>query len=309
MVVMNMTNEQRQALVAYCEQNNIPVGQGTALKDHTSFRIGGPAALLAIPENGQQLGELCALAQDLGVRWTVLGNGSNVLASDDGYDGLVVKTTGMHTVTISHGMVMAEAGITLYRLATEVGAQELTGLEFAQGIPGTLGGAIYMNAGAYEGEMSQVLEAVSAYDVTNRKVLSFTRDQLELGYRTSIFTKHPDWIILGAIFSLEYGEGQEIFAKMGDLAKRRREKQPLDKPSAGSTFKRPEGYFAAKLIDDCGLKGLSVGGAQVSEKHAGFVVNTGDATAADVKELIRRVQSSVLERTGVELEPEIKFLG
>ena len=304
-----MTNEQKQALLAFAKEHNIPMGEGSALRDHTSFRIGGPAALLAAPENGQELGELCALAQDLGVNWALLGNGSNMLVADEGFDGLVVKTVGLNNCTISHGMIMAEAGITLYRLATEAGAQELTGLEFAQGIPGTLGGAIYMNAGAYDGEMSQVLEAVSAYDVTNRKVLSFTKDQLELGYRTSIFTKHPDWIILGAILNLEYGEGQEIFAKMGDLAKQRREKQPLDKPSAGSTFKRPVGHFAAKLIDDCGLKGLTVGGAQVSEKHAGFVVNIGDATAADVKELIRQVQHTVKERTGVELEPEIRFLG
>lgn len=304
-----MTELQKQALMAYAKENNVAMGEQVSLKDHTSFRIGGPAALLAIPENGQQLAELCALAQDHGVRWAILGNGSNVLAADEGFDGLVIKTTGMNACTISHGMIMAEAGITLYKLATEAGAQELTGLEFAQGIPGTLGGAVYMNAGAYDGEMSQVLEAVSAYDVTNRKVLSFTKDQLELGYRTSIFTKHPDWIILGAIFKLEYGEGQEIFAKMGDLAKRRREKQPLDKPSAGSTFKRPEGHFAAKLIDDCGLKGLSAGGAQVSEKHAGFVINNGDATAADVKTLMSQVRNIVLEKTGVALEPEVKFLG
>jgi len=304
-----MTNLQKQALMAYAKEHNVAMGENVALKDHTSFRIGGPAALLAIPENGQQLADLCALAEDNGVRWTVIGNGSNILAADEGFDGLVIKTTGMNAITISHGMVMAEAGVTLYKLATEVGAQELTGLEFAQGIPGTLGGAVYMNAGAYEGEMSQVLMAVSAYDTTNRKVLSFTKDQLELGYRTSIFTKHPDWIILGAMFELEYGEGQEIFAKMGDLAKLRREKQPLDKPSAGSTFKRPEGHFAAKLIDDCGLKGRSVGGAQVSEKHAGFLVNNGSATAADVKELMAQVCSVVLEQTGVELEPEIKFLG
>lgn len=304
-----MNIEQKQALLAYARENNIPMGEDVSLKDHTSFRIGGPAALLTIPANGQELAALCALADDLGVRWVILGNGSNVLAADEGFDGLVIKTTGMNTITISHGMVMAEAGVTLYKLATEAGAQELTGLEFAQGIPGTLGGAIYMNAGAYEGEMSQVVTAVSAYDTANRKVLSFTRDQLELGYRTSIFTKHPEWIILGAIFELEYGEGQEIFANMGDLAKLRREKQPLDKPSAGSTFKRPEGYFAAKLIDDCGLKGCTVGGAQVSEKHAGFVVNLGDATAADVKQLICRVQDTVRENTGVELEPEIKFLG
>lgn len=275
---------------------------------HTTFRIGGPARLMALPWDRKEAAAVVRTAAEAGVRPFFLGNGSNLLVSDQGYEGLIIKSSGLDQTREVNRRLRAESGIPLARLAMAALGRGLTGLEFVHGIPGTLGGAVVMNAGAYGGEMAQVLTAVTYLDETG-KINTIPASECGLSYRHSLFSDHPDWLILEAEMELQPGEAEDIRARMDDLAARRREKQPLEWPSAGSTFKRPEGHFAADLIDQCGLKGLSVGGAQVSEKHAGFLVNKGNATAADMLGLIDLVKERVLRETGVELEPEVKFLG
>ena len=275
---------------------------------HTTFRIGGPARLMALPRSAGEARGAVRTAAELGMAPFFLGNGSNLLVADGGYEGFIVKTGGLDQVREVKGRLRAESGIPLARLAMAALGRGLTGLEFAHGIPGSLGGAVVMNAGAYGGEMVQVLAAVTYLDRAG-ETRTLPAAECGLGYRHSLFAHRPDWLILEAELALQPGDGAAIKARMDDLAVRRREKQPLDLPSAGSTFKRPEGHFAAALIDQCGLKGLTVGGAQVSEKHAGFVVNAGGATAEDVRRLMDQVREAVLSRTGVALEPEVKFLG
>ncbi|MCI6398328.1 UDP-N-acetylmuramate dehydrogenase, partial [Lawsonibacter sp.] len=223
-------------------------------------------------------------------------------------EGFVLKVSGLDRVWEANRRLRAESGISLARLARAALGRGLTGLEFAHGIPGTLGGAVVMNAGAYGGEMVQVLTAVTYLDGAGEE-RTLPAAECALTYRHSLFSDHPDWLVLEAELELQPGDAEAIQARMDELAAKRREKQPLEWPSAGSTFKRPEGRFAAALIEECGLKGTRVGGAQVSEKHAGFLVNRGGATADDVRRLIARVQETVLARTGVALEPEVKFLG
>ena len=278
------------------------------LSRHTTFRIGGPARLMALPRSAGEARGVARAAAELGAASFFLGNGSNLLVSDGGYEGLIVKTGGLDQVREVNRRLRAESGIPLARLALAALGRGLTGLEFAHGIPGSLGGAVVMNAGAYGGEMAQVLTAVTWLDRAG-ETHTLPAAECALSYRHSLFSDHPDWLILEAELALQPGDGAAIKARMDDLAARRREKQPLDLPSAGSTFKRPEGHFAAALIDQCGLKGLTVGGAQVSEKHAGFVVNAGGATAEDVRRLMDRIRETVLRQTGVELEPEVKLLG
>ena len=277
---------------------------------HTFFRIGGPARRMAYPETEAQLVELLEAADRLGVETFLLGNGSNLLVSDAGLDRLVIETsaamTGMEEG--EDGRISASAGVVLARLADYACRLSLTGLEFAHGIPGTLGGAVCMNAGAYDGEMKQVLESVRVW-VPGEGVREFSQEELDLGYRHSVFTDRPELVVLGATVRLQTGEQEAIRERMRELMARRKKTQPLEYPSAGSTFKRPVGHFAGGLIEQCGLKGLTVGGAQVSEKHAGFVINIGGATCADVMELIRQVQEIVYDRTGVRLEPEVRIIG
>ena len=255
---------------------------------HTSFRIGGPARLMALPRSREEAVRAVQAAMELGIRPFYLGNGSNLLVADRGYEGFILKTGGMDQVR-------------------EVN-RRLAGLEFAHGIPGSLGGAVTMNAGAYGGEMVQVLTAVTFLDGEGH-VVTLPVEACRLTYRHSDFTEHPERLILEAEFELRQGDGSESRAKMEELARRRKEKQPLEYPSAGSTFKRPEGYFAAALIEQCGLKGRRVGGAQVSEKHAGFVINRGDATCADVLALVEEIRAAVFRETGVTLELEVRTLG
>ena len=277
---------------------------------HTSFRIGGPARRMAFPERGEQLVLLLDAAERLGARPLVIGNGTNLLAPDEGLDRLVIDTTaGLDRLEagVAFGTITAEAGVSLARLADFACRQGLTGLEFAHGIPGSVGGGVCMNAGAYGGEMAQVVcEATVLFPEGGVRKLAGA--ELDFGYRHSLLTDRPDAVVLSAVFRLEPGDPAAIRARMRELMERRRASQPLDLPSAGSTFKRPEGHFAGTLIDQCGLKELAVGGAQVSGKHAGFVVNRGGATAADVRELIEKVQAAVLEQTGVRLEPEVKII-
>ena len=277
------------------------------MSKHTTFRIGGPAALMALPKTAGEAKAAVKTARELGIEPFFLGNGSNLLVADEGYPGFIIKLTwdfdGIREV--NRGLEAGSA-VLLSRLSNALVGRGLTGLEFAGGIPGSVGGAVTMNAGAYGGEMAQVLESVTFLDEAG-EVCTLPVSECGFGYRKSIFSQRK-CLILRARFRLEQGDGYAIKARMDELAAKRREKQPLEYPSAGSMFKRPPGHFAAALIDQCGLKGLAVGGAQVSEKHAGFVVNRGGATCADVLELVRRVKEEVLRHTGVELEMEVKVL-
>lgn len=278
------------------------------MKNHTTFRIGGPADALALPKTPEEVAEVVRFCHEHAQPYYVLGNGSNLLVSDEGYRGLVLQLyrnfndiqVNGETITVQSGAMLAAVARTAYQTG-------LTGLEFASGIPGPIGGAVVMNAGAYGGEMKNVLKEVTVL-TKEGEVLVIPAKALELGYRTSVIPKNG-WIVLGAVLQLKKGDQEQILARMEELKEQRITKQPLDLPSAGSTFKRPEGYFAGKLIMDAGLRGFTVGGAQVSEKHCGFVVNRGNATAADVWELICEVKRRVKEMTGVELEPEVKLLG
>ncbi len=278
------------------------------LSAHTTFRIGGPARLMALPKSREEAIAAVQAARALDLSPFFLGNGSDLLVSDEGYDGFVIKTGGLDQAICTGERLEAGSGLLLSRLATAAYQNGLTGLEFAHGIPGSVGGGAVMNAGAYGGELSQVLTSITFLDEEGEPV-TLPAGACALTYRHTIFTDHPQWLILEAGFALSPGDPVAIKARMDELGQRRRSKQPLDLPSAGSTFKRPEGHFAGALIEQCGLKGVGVGGAQVSEKHAGFVVNRGGATADDVRRLMELIQSTVLRETGVMLEPEVKFLG
>ncbi len=277
------------------------------MSKHTTFRIGGPAALMALPRTAGEAKAAVNAARELGVEPFFLGNGSNLLVADEGYPGFIVKLAGEsdQIQEVNRGLEAGSA-VLLSRLSNALLGRGLTGLEFASGIPGSVGGAVTMNAGAYGGEIAQVLESVTFLDESG-EVCTLPASECGFGYRHSIFSDRK-CLILKARFHLEKGDPAAIKARMEELAAKRREKQPVDFPSAGSMFKRPPGYFAAALIDQCGLKGLTVGGAQVSEKHAGFVINRGGATCADVLELVRQVKEAVLRQTGVELEMEVRVL-
>ena len=285
------------------------VKEGVLLSSCTSFRTGGPADLAAYPGNSKELGELLRLCRQEGVPCYILGNGTNVLAPDEGFRGVVILTSEMREISIKEetGVVKAGAGVLLSTLSMECAKRSLTGLEYARGIPGSVGGAVVMNAGAYGGEVKDSLISVTVMSGEGGEPFKMKAEELELGYRHSIIPERG-FVVLEAEFELVKGDHDSIFALMDELSARRKEKQPLEYPSAGSTFKRPEGYFAGKLIEDAGLKGFSVGGAQVSEKHAGFVINKGGATSADIMNLIKEVQRRVYEASGVMLEPEVKFM-
>lgn len=288
--------------------------EGEPMSRHTSFRIGGPARLMALPRTEEEARQTLQAARALEIPPFFLGNGSNLLVADEGYEGFIVKLTGelegLRVIPPErpglNGRLEAGGGLSLSRLSRAALEHGLTGLEFAQGIPGSVGGAVTMNAGAYGGEIQQVLvqAAVLEQDGTKRLI---SGANCEFGYRHSRFSD-GELLICRAVFALPEGDRQEIASRMEDFAQRRREKQPLEYPSAGSMFKRPQGHFAAALIDQCGLKGFTVGGAQVSEKHAGFVVNRGSATCADVLSLVEQVKERVLAQTGVELEMEVRVL-
>ena len=277
---------------------------------HCSFRIGGPARALAVPQDVMSLAKLCSILKDNHIAPMMLGNGTNILFPDEGLEELFLVSTEelQKMFLLPDGALYAEAGVPLARLATFAQQNGLGGLEFASGIPGTVGGGTIMNAGAYGGELKDVIESVVCLYVPEPRLYELNNEQCAFAYRTSLFKRMGGCLILSVVFRLEKGEGEAIAAKMRELNERRRDKQPLDLPSAGSAFKRPEGYFAAKLIEDCGLKGYRIGGAQVSEKHAGFVVNTGGATSHEVYDLMFRVRSAVYEKTGVVLEPEVILL-
>ena len=279
------------------------------MNKHISFRVGGPAKRMAFPKNAEQVVLLMNFAEEVGARPLVIGNGTNLLAPDEGLDRLVINMAGEFASVGKTGEteLSATAGISLARLALFACEQGLTGLEFAHGIPGTLGGAVCMNAGAYGGEMKDVITSVTLLDPA-RGIVTLSRDEMQFSYRRSILSDHPEYVVLSASFRLQKGDADAINAKMRELMEKRRASQPLEYPSAGSTFKRPTGYYAGPLIEGCGLKGVRVGGAEVSQKHAGFVINVGNATCVDVLALIEKVQKTVYDAHGVMLEPEVKIV-
>lgn len=278
------------------------------MKLHTTFRVGGPADYFLLPETKEQVRDVIRLCLEEEIPYYIMGNGSNLLVSDKGYRGVVIQFyRQMETITVEGERIRALAGASLAKVANAALKASLTGFEFAAGIPGTLGGACIMNAGAYGGELKDVLEEITVL-TREGELLVLGKEELDMGYRTSAASK-KGYTILEAVIGLKTGNPEEIKAVMDDLAQRRSSKQPLEYPSAGSTFKRPEGYFAGKLIQDAGLRGFRVGGAMVSEKHCGFVINYENATAADVCELIHQIQERVKESSGVMLEPEVKRLG
>lgn len=276
---------------------------------HTTFRVGGPADYYLIPQNAEQVKAVVTLCKEKEIPYFVLGNGSNLLVSDEGYRGAVIQIfRNMSKITVEgNDVIRAEAGALLSTVSRTALNNSLTNMEFASGIPGTLGGAVTMNAGAYGGEMKDILQEVTVL-TEEGEVLTLQAEKLALGYRTSCI-KTKNYIVLEAMMKLEKGQQEKIQARMDELKEQRVTKQPLEFPSAGSTFKRPEGYFAGKLIQDAGLAGYKIGGAEVSAKHCGFIVNSGNGTAKDIMDLIRYVQKTVWENAKVELETEVKMLG
>ena len=301
-----MSDEIVTRLINITGKDNVRINE--PMKNHTTFKIGGPAQYYVTPESVTQIQEVVSLCKDKNISLHVIGNGSNILVGDDGVDGVVLALFNTFSdYEIKDNMITAQAGMSLIKLAVIALREGLTGLEFASGIPGSVGGAVYMNAGAYDGQMKDVVTSVTVLDEAgNIRILG--RDELDMGYRTSAVAKH-NMIVLQVIIELKAGDKEQIKDRMNQLSELRKQKQPLEYPSAGSTFKRPEGYFAGKLIADAGLKGYSIGGAAVSEKHAGFVVNMGGATAKDVVELTDYIKKRIIEQFGVTLELEIKKIG
>ena len=295
-----------EALKGYVPSENIHLKEQMA--EHTTFRIGGEADCLIELENEEQLCRLQSYLSIIEAPFFILGNGSNLLVSDEGYRGVILQIgRKMGRIVIDGCSITAQAGALLSQVSRAALEHSLTGLEFACGIPGTVGGGVVMNAGAYGSEMSSVVTQVTVVGRNGERMV-LSKDAMEFGYRTSTIKNHP-FTVTEVTFVLNYGQQGEIKSKMEELAARRREKQPLEYPSAGSVFKRPEGYYAGELIMKAGLRGAQIGGARVSDKHCGFVVNTGKATAADVKDLIEEIQEQVWDKFGVELQPEIVFLG
>lgn len=295
-----------EALQKFVPYENIHLQEPMA--DHTTFRIGGPADCFVRLENEKQLKDVRRYLGLAGVPFFVMGNGSNLLVSDSGYRGVVLEIgSEMSDISVEGCRVVAKAGASLAQTARMAFKYGLTGLEFASGIPGTVGGGVVMNAGAYGGEMCQVVTQVTVVN-QDGETMELDNETMEFGYRNSVI-RHSTFIVTEVVFSLDHGDRGAIQARMEELAARRREKQPLEYPSAGSTFKRPEGYFAGQLIMEAGFQGFQIGGARVSDKHCGFIINTGNATARDVLDVIARVQAGVKDKFNVNLETEIVCLG
>ena len=294
-----------QLLQKKCPQ--LKLLQGECMSCYTTFRIGGPVPLMAFPQTEDEVVDCLSVATQLGVRFEVIGNGSNLLVADEGIDALVIHLGSLNDIHLqSDNEIVSGAGVSLARLSTFAAHNHLAGLVFAHGIPGTLGGAVLMNAGAYGGEMSQVVTS-TRYLTKTGNILTCNGAEHEFAYRHSVFVEGES-VILGSTLKLTHGNDSSLMAQMKECAIKRRTSQPLEYPSAGSMFKRPKDGFAAALIDQCGLKGFSVGGAQVSEKHAGFVVNRGDATCRDVLQLVETVKQRVFDFSGVMLEMEVKVI-
>ncbi len=291
----------------FCKQAGIDVKLNEPMKNHNGFKTGGSADIFITLGDRELLCALVETANSLEIPLFILGKGSNLLVSDNGIEGAVVSLSKMDEITIDGDTVTAKAGASLTALCVAVANEGLSGLEFAYGIPGSVGGALYMNAGAYGGEMADVVSHAQ-FVTQNGEVGTIGKQDMNLGYRTSCFKQNGN-IITDVTFKLQKGDKTEIWEKMNTLMGKRRDKQPLEYPSAGSTFKRPEGYFAGALIEENGFKGKGVGGAEVSEKHAGFVINKSGATTKDILDLMKKIQETVFEKNGVKLEPEVIFVG
>ena len=301
----------REQLEKSLQKNNVSFVCDEALSSHSTFKVGGNADYFLTPSSREELIKATEVLRDFEIKFFVIGKGSNVLFDDAGFRGAVISTEKMNRSFADGERLHAECGASFTSLALLAEKNSLTGLEFAYGIPGSVGGAVYMNAGAYGGEVKDVLEFSEVFDYSDPKdqrIVAVDAAKHDLGYRDSVFRHKSDRLHLSSCFRLKKGDPAEIRRTMDDYMRRRREKQPLEFPSAGSTFKRPEGFFAGALIEECGLKGASVGGAQVSEKHAGFVINRGGATCADILALIERIKETVLRERGVELECEVIYV-
>ena len=300
-------SEKIDAVAEYAEKLSCTVLRGEALSSHTSVRVGGACDLMILSTDPMTSARLKSRCKELSLYSMVIGNGSNCLFSDDGFRGVIIAPAARSgSVSVKGNIITADAGVQLSAVCKTALDNGLTGLEFAYGIPGTVGGAVYMNAGAYGGEISRVIRSVTAAD-SSGKLIAFTPEELSLGYRTSRF-EHTDEVIISAEFALEPGDPAAISSKMEELISRRHARQPLEYPSFGSAFKRPEGTYAGLVIEESGLKGTSVGGAQISPKHANFIINKGGATASDILSLIRLTQKTVAEKTGFFLEPEVRLI-
>lgn len=295
-----------QALRKFVPEENICLQESMA--SHTTFRIGGLADCFVQLENTEQLIKVQKYLSQVGVPFFILGNGSNLLVSDAGFRGVILQIgPKMNRVTVEGNVIVAQAGASMAQIARTAMEHELTGMEFASGIPGTIGGGVVMNAGAYGGELSQIVTQVNVVN-NEGEIMELDNETMEFGYRTSTIRNNP-FTVTEVILRLEKGDRRQIRERMEELAAKRREKQPLEYPSAGSTFKRPAGHYAGQLIMEAGLRGFQCGGAKVSDKHCGFVINTGNATAEDVRKLIREVQARVKDQFNVDLETEVLFLG
>lgn len=290
------------------QRDSVFVWENESMAAHTTFRIGGAADVYIEPATAEAFCYVMAEADRRGIRTLVIGRGSNLLFDDSGFRGAVISTARMRSVRCDGDVLYADAGASLNACANGACDSSLTGMEFAFGIPGSVGGAVFMNAGAYGGEICQILRESTYYDVTDHSVKTLSADEHRFAYRHSAYREHPEWVVLSASFALLPGEKTAIRAKMDDLMGRRMSKQPLEYPSAGSAFKRCEGRFTAQMIDEAGLKGFSIGGAQVSEKHAGFIINRGGATSADVRKLIAHIQAELKKKFDVDICPEIVYV-
>ena len=291
-----------------CKSLSLQLKKEEPMKDYTSFKIGGPCRLMAFPETGKEVQFLLKRCAELGLSCFILGNGTNLLVSDEGYPGVIIYTGNLRRdLSVKDNLIHCSAGISVSQLCRTALEHNLSGLEFAFGIPGYVGGAAYMNAGAYGGEMKDCIYKCQHVDKEG-KIGELCEDELDFSYRHSVYSSRND-CITDVYFKLKEGDPKQIREKMDELFNRRKDKQPINLPSAGSVFKRPKNGYAAALIDECGLKGQQIGGAKVSEKHAGFIVNAGNATCEDVKRLIEHIQITVLKETGIALEREVKMLG
>ncbi len=288
---------------SFLTENNITAFYDDSMQKHTSFKVGGNAMCIALPDTVEKASALIKFLNDNKINNYYLGNGSNVIFNDKGFDGVIVKTSNLNSVVFDGNILTAGAGVLMTSLSKRAQEKGLSGLECCYGIPGNVGGGVFMNAGAYGGEISQCIVSVDYIDQSG-EIHTLSKEECEFAYRHSVFMKNK-WFIVSATFELSEKDSAQMLEFMEDIMQRRKDKQPLDKPSAGSSFKRPVGYFAAALIDECGLKGLTVGGAQVSEKHAGFIVNIGGATCNDIVALADKVTQIVLEEKGVVLEKEM----
>ena len=302
---MNKYNNYVDLFTSFYSDEDVKINE--KLSQYVNFKVGGPADILVTPRNKEQIIRTVNICKENNIPFYVIGNGSNLLVKDVGFRGVVMSLTKVNNITVDGERIEAECGAMLKQVSDKAVENSLTGFEFACGIPGTVGGAVFMNAGAYNGEMSQVIESADVIN-ENGEIITLNNEELDLGYRSSIVMK-KGYVVLSAVFKLEKGTVKSIKDLVADLTNKRESKQPLEYPSAGSTFKRPEGYFAGKLIQDAGLKGYSIGGAAISEKHSGFVINKGGASAKDILDLIHHIQDEVKKQFGVELHTEVRIIG